>query len=166
MPPSSCQCIPCSLCGNCKSSILGCRLGSLSWNRIPILFPTLPTTSGNLLTTFGEKLEIKHSAVVTNPQTQRLHFKNDWCVWMVSDFFLSELDDFPQQCKQRSTQRSQAKGLLSFVGCWLPAPLPGGCGEMLNLPAQGSESLLRSRSVWAPLSPCQLSPCTSSSCRT
>lgn len=153
-PPVPASAFP-VLCGNCKSSILGCRPGSLSWNRIPILFPTLPTTSGNLLTSFCEKLEIKHAAVVTNPQTQRLHFKNDWCVWVVSDFFLTELDDFAQQWKQRSTQRSQAKGLLPFVGCCLSAPVPGGwgCGEMLNLPAQGTESSLRSSSVWAPLTP-------------
>lgn len=102
---------------------LGCRPVGIGTG-----FPSSsPTTSGNLLTTFCESLEIKHAAVVTNPQTQRLHFRNDWCVWVVSYFFLTESDDFAQQWKQRSAQRSQAKGLLP-VGCCLSAPVPGGQG--------------------------------------
>lgn len=109
-----------------------------SCHRIPILFPTLPTTSGNLLTTFCKNLQIKHAAVVTNPQTQRLHFKNDWWVWVVFYFFLIKLGDFAQLWKQRRTQRSQAKGLL----LWGAAPVAGvqDCGEMLNLSAQGPDS--------------------------
>lgn len=129
-----------SLFSLCELQTLSCR-PVRSCNRIPILFPTLPTTSGNLLTTFCKNLQIKHAAVVTNPQTQRLHFKNDWWVWVVSYSFLIELGDFAQQWKQRRTQRSRAKGLLP-VGCCLCAPEPGvqDCGEMLKLAAQGPES--------------------------
>uniref|UniRef100_A0A8C3GNP9 Uncharacterized protein n=1 Tax=Cairina moschata TaxID=8855 RepID=A0A8C3GNP9_CAIMO len=39
-----------------------------------------PATSRNLLTSFSENLKIKHAAVVTNPQKQKLHFKNDLCL--------------------------------------------------------------------------------------
>lgn len=126
--------------------ILGCRPVRLSWNRAPILFPTLPTTSGNLLTTFCENLEIKHSAVLTNPQTQRLHFKNDWCVWVLSYFFLLSWMILPSP-ENRSTQRSEAKGLLPVRCCW---SVPGAqdCGEMLNLPGQGTGSPCWGAGVW------------------
>lgn len=155
MPPSSCKCIPCSLC---ELQTLGCRPVSVSWKRIPILFPTLPTISGNLLTTFCENLEIKHAAVVTNPQTQRLHFKNDCCVWVVSYFFLTDLDDFAWQWKNREVHKGVKQKDFSL---WGAACLPlclgyrtvGLWGDAEPACSGHWEPLLRGRSVWAPLIP-------------
>lgn len=108
---------------------------SEGWNRIPILFPTLPTISGNLLTTLCENLEIKHSAVVTNPQTQRLHFKK-WLVCLSGLFFFSyQVGWFCPAVKTEKCTKESSKRTFTFCEVLLVLPGGQGCGEMLNLPA-------------------------------
>lgn len=159
-----------SLLSLCELQTLGCRPVSLSWSRIPVLFPTLPTTSGNLLTSFCAKLEINHVAVVTNPQTQRLHFKK-WlvCLSGLFVFFLSSWRILPSSENREIHEGVKQKGF--YLCCFLPPCLEyrtgGVWGDAEPVCSGHWESLLRTRSVWAPLiSPFRVSPRASSSCRT